>query len=176
MSPSLFWGTLEPARPPGPTYRQLWLIARTQRALTRRNRQQCWIKLHECRIDSGVLLVAGVAVFTERDQGRRPGTLKTEERPVALEAPGVLDVHLHAHDVAGLELPVLIDGTLAGRDPRLQHQQGPVRPGAAAQELAIGRGLDEHIVKHGMAHHGGAITHVDPRAQENPLAIVGRKL
>ena len=54
----------------------LRLIPRAQRPLQRGDTKQCWIKLHERRVDRGVLLVTGVAIGGCRNPLRRTGTVE----------------------------------------------------------------------------------------------------
>jgi hypothetical protein len=54
----------------------LRFIVRAERPLARRDGQQCWIKLHERRIDGRVPLVAGIAILAHGNHLRQRGVLK----------------------------------------------------------------------------------------------------
>jgi len=142
------------------------------------------VELYESCVDGGVLLVACVAGACGGKEAAVVSVVEAEEGPSSRELPGgealrVFDVHFKAHAFSGLIVAGMIDGALAAGTADLEDEDGPVGPCAGGEEAAVGFGVDEDVVEHGVAGSligAGTVVHVDACGKVDPLAVVGGKL
>src|SRR5262245_41382986 len=114
-----------------------------------RDVEQRRIELHERPLDGGVLRMALAAAGIVGQRLRRIlqciGGAEVEERPSVLELR-ILHFRLDAAKLR-LKAAALVDRSLARRRAELEHERRLVGPLAGLHELAVRRGIHEHVAK-----------------------------
>ncbi len=86
----------------------------------------------------------------------------------------VEDVEFVTHHFGGLGVAALVDGDGASCGAIFEHQHGAFGPVSGGEEGMVGGGVYEDVIEHVVVGiFGSGVGHVDARAEEDPLVVVG---
>ncbi len=156
-------------------------ISLTQRPFVLRHREQRWVELHERRIHSRMLLMAGIARGSLRNNPRRFHIVERIKSPAPRQG-SVLHMDLQSHDLARLRQPMFVQGSLLlpamHCSAVLEHQRRPIRPRPCLHKRPVARRIHEDGIEHGMVRRIFllVVAHIHTGAQVDPFAILRREL
>ena len=152
----------------------LFLVRSSQGALALCDRQKRGIELDKRGVDCSMFAVAAIA--TGGGWGHLCGlaVVEAKECPVAWKTRTVLYVHLKPHDAGALIVASLVDGAFALSAANFKHEHRLVGPCSSLYESFVRLGIYKDIVEHVVVAClcRGAVAHVEPRGEVDPLPIV----